>query len=120
MTEEKKKKPKKQVFNNERAIWKGEPISFPRNRGTSYGFMIGSHMYTYTADGALESCVPLVWQEMQQVVEATFKNVGPAMGAYARLLKMEKRNEAKRDKGDTVAADDTTGNKPKGDKVSGK
>ena len=118
MTEEKKERP--QMFRNERAIWTGEPITFPRNKDTSYGLMIGKHMYTYTSEGALESCTPLIWHEMQAVVEATYKNSGPALGAHARLLKLEKRNEAKRDKGSTVSADDTAGDKPAGTKVSGK
>ena len=106
-----KKKERPKMFRNERAVWKGDPITFPRNKGTSHGLMIGRHMYTYTKDGALESCVPLVWHEMQTVVEATFKDAGPALGAHARLLKMEKRNEAKRNKGIGVPADSTSGKK---------
>ena len=96
MTDDKKeKKERPKMFHNEKAVWKGEPIVFPRNKGASYGLMIGQHMYTYTAEGALESCTPLIWREMQQVVEATFQNSAPAMGAHARLLKLEKRNEDK-------------------------
>ncbi len=102
---------KKNMFHNEKAVWKGEPVIFSRNGGASQGLMIGNHMYTFGARGALESCVPLVWQEMQAVVEATFKNPAPALAAHGRLLTMDKRNgkaEAERDKGNTRSVSDKT------------
>jgi hypothetical protein len=102
---------KKNMFHNEKAVWKGEPVVFSRNGGTSKGLMIGARMYTFGPKGELESCIPLVWQEMQAVIEATAKQPGAAMGAHARLLKMEKRNgstEVERDKGSSGPTGDKT------------
>lgn len=92
---------KKNMFHNEKAVWTGQPIMFSRNGGTSKGLMIGHYMYTFDAEGALETCVPLIWQEMQSAVKATFKNPAPAMAAHGRLLKMEKRNGKAKTERDT-------------------